>query len=115
MRHALVDLIRKGDLPALGDSLISVTEVAMTPDLKLATAYVSLLGGGDAAPVVEALNAHSRFIRGRLTPALARMKTMPKVRFRADTSFDNYRRIDELLASPAVARDLVDDEDGESK
>ena len=59
--------------------------------------------------VQEVRNA--RFIRGRLTPALRQMKYMPEVRFRTDTSFDNFARIDALLKSPEVARDLDDEDD----
>ena len=56
--------------------------------------------------VIEALNRHAKFIRGRLGPQLRQMKYMPEVRFRDDTSFDNYKKIDELLKSPEVQRDL---------
>ncbi|RUW79882.1 ribosome-binding factor A, partial [Mesorhizobium sp. M1E.F.Ca.ET.063.01.1.1] len=68
---------------------VSVSEVRMSPDLKIATAFVSPLGTGVAG-------------------ALRQMKYMPEVRFRLDTSFDNFARINELLKSPEVARDLDD-------
>ena len=84
----------------------------MSPDLKIATAYVTVLGQDETDPFVKALNQNSRFIRGRLTPALRQMKYMPEVRFRTDTSFDNFARIDALLKSPEVQRDL-DGEDGD--
>ncbi len=61
--------------------------------------------------MVEALNRHSRFIRGRMSPALRQMKYMPEFRFRLDTSYDNMTRIDALLRSPEVARDLDHDEE----
>ncbi len=86
----------------------------MSPDLKLATAYVTVFGHKDMEPFLKALNAHARFLRGRLTPALRQMKYMPEVRFRQDDSFDNYARIDALLRSPEVLRDTqgtADDEE----
>jgi ribosome-binding factor A len=81
----------------------------MSPDLKVATAFVSPLAAKDSAAVIEALNRHARFIRGRMSPALRQMKYMPEFRFKLDTSYDNFAKIDELLRSPEVARDLGDD------
>ena len=83
----------------------------MSPDLKIATAYISPLGGGDAKPIIKAMAENAKFIRGRLSPYLNQMKYMPEFRFREDTSFDNYSKIDALLHSEAVRRDL--DGDGE--
>lgn len=90
-------------------TVISVGEVRMSPDLKIATAFVSPLAAKDTEAVVDALNRHARFIRGRISPALRQMKYMPEFRFRLDTSFDNMARIDRLLRSPEVARDLGGD------
>jgi ribosome-binding factor A len=87
----------------------------MSPDLKIATAFVSPIGAADADAVVEALNRHARFIRGRLSPSLRQMKYMPEVRFRLDTSFENFAKIDRLLKSPEVARDLDDGENRENE
>ncbi|MBO6813937.1 MAG: 30S ribosome-binding factor RbfA [Rhizobiaceae bacterium] len=114
VRHELTRLLQRGELsdPVLERNIVSVSEVSMSPDLKIATAFVSPLGGGDAKPVIKALSNNARYIRGKLAPALAQMKYMPEIRFREDTSFNNYSRIDELLHSPEVARDL-DKDDGE--
>jgi ribosome-binding factor A len=113
VRHALSDLLQRGDLrdEAIAGTVISVSEVRMSPDLKIATAFVAPLAAGDAAPVVEALNRNARFIRGRMSPALRQMKYMPEFRFRLDTSYDNMARIDELLRSPEVRRDLDREDD----
>ncbi|WP_185983991.1 30S ribosome-binding factor RbfA [Aureimonas mangrovi] len=116
VRHALTETLQRGEIrgdPLIEGAVVSVTEVRMSPDLKLATAYISVLGQDDVQPYVEALNRHARFLRGRLGPALRQMKYMPEIRFRQDESFDNYARIDALLRSPEVARDLGDeDEEG---
>jgi len=111
VRHALTQLIQRGEIPdpLLERTVISITEVAMSPDLKIGTVYVSPLGLEDPQPVIKALAANQKFIRGRLAPALSQMKYMPEFRFRADTSFDNYAKIDALLHRPEVARDLSDD------
>jgi len=97
--------------PLLEKTVISITEVAMTADLKIATAFVTPLGFADPQPVVKALASNAKYIRGKLSPALRQMKYMPELRFRADTSFDNYSKIDQLLHSPEVARDLEKDEE----
>ena len=87
-------------------TVIAISEVRMSPDLKIATAYVTPLGVPNHAEVIEALNRNAKYIRGRLGPQLRQMKYMPDVRFRDDTSFDNYKKIDALLRSPEVSRDL---------
>jgi ribosome-binding factor A len=109
----LSDVLRRGELDddLLQATVLSVSEVRMSPDLKVATAFVSPMAGADPEAAVAALNRHARFIRGRLSPALRQMKFMPEVRFRLDTSFENFARIDRLLKSPEVARDLDGDEE----
>jgi len=110
VRHALSETLQRGEVidPVIENSVVSVSEVRMSPDLKIATAFVSPLSTGDDSAVVEALNKHAKFIRGRVSSALRQMKYMPEFRFRLDTSFDNFAKINELLKSPEVARDLGD-------
>ncbi|MCC2687721.1 MAG: ribosome-binding factor RbfA [Rhizobiaceae bacterium] len=112
VRHALSDLLQRGEVrdEAIESTVLSVSEVRMSPDLKIATAFVSPLSAGDDSAVIEALNRNARFIRGRMSPALRQMKYMPEIRFRLDTSYDNMARIDELLRSPEVRRDLDKEE-----
>ena len=114
VRHALIQLLQRGEVPdpVIEKTVISITEVSMSPDLKIATVFISPLGIDDPQPVIKALAAHQKLIRGRLSPALGQMKYMPEFRFRADTSFENYARIDALLHEPEVARDLDESEDG---
>jgi len=113
VRHALSDLLSRGEVrdDLIERTVISISEVRMSPDLKIATAFVAPLGAADDAAVVEALNHHARFIRGRMSPALRQMKYMPEFRFRLDTSYDNFSKIDQLLRSPEVARDLGKEEE----
>ena len=104
-------MLQRGDIrdPLIENTVISISEVRMSPDLKIATAYIAPLGDIDHAAVVAALNRSRGYIRKRVTPALRQLKYMPDLRFRDDTSFENYRRIDALLRSPAVLRDLDGD------
>lgn len=113
VRAAITQVLQRGEVrdDLIEKTVISISEVRMSPDLKIATAYVSPLGVSDHDAVIAALNRHAKYIRGRLGGQLRQMKYMPEVRFRDDTSFDNYRKIDELLRSPEVARDLGADDD----
>ena len=113
VRAAITQVLQRGEVrdDVIEATVISISEVRMSPDLKIATAYVTPLGVSDHSVVIEALNRHARYIRGRLGQQLRQMKYMPEVRFRDDTSFDNYKKIDELLRSPEVSRDLDGDND----
>ena len=113
VRHALADVLARGEIrdDIIENTVISVSEVRMSPDLKIATAFVAPLAAKDDDAVIKALAQNAKFIRGRVSGALRQMKYMPEVRFRDDTSFDNYQKIDELLRSPEVARDLNHDDD----
>ena len=112
VRHALADIFARGEIEdeALSGSVITVPEVRMTPDLKLAKAYVMPLGGVHADEIAAALNRHAKFIRGRIAPRI-NMKYAPDIRFFVDDTFDEASRIDALLRSERVRRDL---EDGDS-
>lgn len=112
VRHALSALFARGEIedPLLEGKVITVPEVRMTPDLKLANAYVMPLGGEGAEEVVAALNRHHRFIRGRIAPELD-LKFAPDLRFFVDNTFDEFGRIDAILRSERVQRDLAHDDD----
>ena len=107
IRHALADIFFRGEIvdEVLSRHSITVPEVRMSPDLKLATVYVLPLGGGEADEAVAHLEKHKGYLRGLLAKRV-NMKFMPELRFKVDTSFEKSARIDELLASPKVARDL---------
>ena len=115
VRHALSEMLPRGEIidPVIETTVISITEVRMSPDLKIATAFVSPIGAKDPNAVIEALNKYAKFIRGRVSFALRQMKYMPEFRFRLDTSYDNFAKINDLLRSPEVARDLDGEEDKE--
>jgi ribosome-binding factor A len=108
VRHALSEILARGELnePALDGVIVTVPEVRMTSDLKLATCFVMPLGGGDADAVVAALDNHRKFLRGEVSRRVA-MKFATDLRFRVDGSFAEGARIDALLRSdPVVRRDI---------
>src|ERR1043166_4800267 len=113
IRHALSEMLTRGDVhdPVLEGHLIKVPEVPMSPDLRLATIYVMPLGGRDIQEVIAALERNKRFLRGEIAHHV-NLKFAPEIRFRADERFDEAERIEKLLRTPAVQRDLKRGENG---
>jgi ribosome-binding factor A len=110
IRHKLAEMLVRGEIhdDVLAGHVITVPEVRLSPDLKLATVFVMPLGGSDTEAVLEALNKHRRFIRGELARAV-NLKFAPDVRFRCDETFEEASRIDRLLASAPVRKDVEND------
>jgi ribosome-binding factor A len=115
VRHALAEILQRGDVPdpVLDRAVITVPEVRMSPDLKLATAYVMPLGGHDVKGVIAALERNRKFLRGELGHRVE-LRSIPELRFREDTSFDTGERMDALLDRPEVRRD-VESAEGEDE
>ncbi len=107
VRHKLAELLIRGEIhdDVLASHVISITEVRLSPDLKLATAYVMPLGGKDTETVLAALEKHKKFIRAEIAHTLD-LRYAPDIRFREDETFDEVSRIDELLYSEKVRRDV---------
>ena len=107
IRKELAACFSRGEVvdPELDGITITVPEVRMSPDLKVATVYVMPLGGERREGLTKALARNARFLRGYLAPRIE-IKFMPQLRFQLDETFDEASRIDALLRSPQVARDL---------
>jgi ribosome-binding factor A len=107
IRHAMAEMLVRGDIhdPVIEGHMITIPEVRMTADLKLATIYVMPLGGKDVKDVIAALNDNKRFLRGEIAHRV-NLKFAPDIRFRADERFDEAERIEKLLRTPAVRRDI---------
>ncbi|MBV9969264.1 MAG: 30S ribosome-binding factor RbfA [Xanthobacteraceae bacterium] len=122
VRHAVADVLARGGVhdPVIETHLITVPEVRMSADLRLATVYVMPLGGTDENDVLAALERNKRFLRGEIAHRVS-LKFAPDIRFRIDERFGEAERIERLLRSPQVRRDLegpqsgTDRESGESK
>lgn len=113
IRHKLSELLSRGEIhdDVLASHVITIPEVRLSPDLKLATVYVMPLGGKDMNEVIAAFDRNKRFLRGEIAHSV-NLKFAPDIRFRPDQSFDSGARIDALLDSPQVKRDLIrSDED----
>lgn len=107
VRHRLAEMLVRGEIydDVLASHVVTITEVRMSPDLKLATAYVMPLGGDDLKTVMQALERNRRFIRGEVSRGLG-LKSAPDIRFREDETFDEVNRIERLLHSDKVRQDL---------
>ncbi|KJC44667.1 ribosome-binding factor A [Bradyrhizobium sp. LTSP857] len=112
VRHAIAEILAQGSVhdADLEGHIITVPEVRMSPDLKLATIYVMPLGGRDTEVVLAALERNKKFLRGDVARRV-NLKFAPDLRFRADERFDEAERIEKLLRTPAVQKDLEQDPD----
>ena len=112
VRHAVADILIQGGVhdADLEGHIITVPEVRMSPDLKLATVYVMPLGGKDTDVVLAALARNKKFLRGEVAHRV-NLKFAPELRFRVDERFDEAERIEKLLRTPAVQRDLKPESD----
>ncbi len=110
VRHAVADILVDGSVhdADLEGHIITVPEVRMSPDLKLATIYVMPLGGRDTEIVIAALERNKKFLRGEVARRVS-LKFAPDLRFRVDDRFDEAERIEKLLRTPAVQKDLASD------
>jgi len=107
IRHALAEMLARGEIhdDVLASHVVTVSEVRMSPDMRLATIYIMPLGGKDLQPVLRALDRSRKFIRSEIAHAV-NLKFAPEIRFLADETFDEAERIERLLASDKVKRDL---------
>ena len=107
VRHKLAEMLARGDIhdDVIASHAITVPEVRLSSDLKLATAYVITLGDSDTDAVIEALNRNKRYIRAEVAQAV-NLKFAPDIRFRRDETFEEASRIDQLLASAKVRQDV---------
>src|SRR5260370_19296792 len=108
VRHAVAEMLTRGDVhdPVIEGHLITVPEVRMSPDLKLATVYVMPLGGRDTDAVLAALERNKKFLRGEVAHRV-NLKFAPDLRFRVDERFDEAQRLEKLLRTPPLQRDLA--------
>jgi len=110
IRHELAAMLSRGDVhdPVIEAHMITVPEVRMSQDLRLATIYIMPLGGRDEQQVLDALDRNKRYMRGEIARRV-NLKFAPEIRFRIDERFDEAERIEKLLRTPEVRRDLEKD------
>ena len=112
IRHEVAEMLSRGDVhdPVIEAHMITVPEVRMSADLRLATIYVMPLGGRNEEDVLDALERNKRYVRGEIARRV-NLKFAPEIRFRIDEQFDEAERIEKLLRTPEVRRDLAGEKD----
>jgi ribosome-binding factor A len=112
IRHELADMLTRGEIhdPVIEAHMITVPEVRMSADLRLATIYIMPLGGRDLEQVIEALDRNKKYVRGEIARRV-NLKFAPEIRFRIDERFEEAERIEKLLRTPVVRRDLSGEKD----
>jgi ribosome-binding factor A len=112
IRHEVAEMLSRGDVhdPVIEAHMITVPEVRMSADLRLATIYVMPLGGRNEEDVLDALERNKRYMRGEIARRV-NLKFAPEIRFRIDERFDEAERIEKLLRTPEVRRDLAGEKD----
>ena len=118
LRHALADILFRNEIqdPDLAGVSVTITQVKPSPDMRYCTVYCEPLGGENAEIIIKALNRHKGFLRGEMGHRLT-MKFTPELRFVEDASFAEALKIDSILRSERVSRDLAapDGEDSEEE
>jgi ribosome-binding factor A len=113
IRHILADIFLRGECrsPELFDVTISISEVRVAPDMKNATAFFMPLAGQNKERILEALKMASPEIRYLVSKRI-NLRHTPRIQFALDESFEVAQRIEDILKSPEVARDLGKEDDG---
>lgn len=107
LRHAMAEIFARGDISDddLAGAVVTVTEVQASPDLKNARIFLVPLGGDNQEGVLAAVRRHGKYLRGELSRRVE-LKYTPELTFELDSTFDHSDRVDALLRSGKVARDL---------
>ena len=110
VRHVISELLTRQEVhdEVLSAHTISVTEVRMSADLRLANVYVKPLLGSDEDIVLKALRTNTAFFQ-KIVAGKLKLKYAAKIKFMADETFDEASRIEALLNDPKVLRDLGDE------
>ena len=113
LRHALSQILRRIEIrdPDLEGVSVTVTQVKPSPDMRHATVFVEPLGGKNAKQIVASLNRHKAFLRGEMGHMIE-LKFTPELRFIEDQSFSEAQKIEDILKSERVQRDLKAGDDG---
>lgn len=115
VKHILAEILNRQRIidPVLENQIISISQVRMSPDLRLASCYFTIFNNSDHKLIQDRLNFHSKYIRGLCSKSLRQLKYMPDFRFYYDDSFDNFTKINNILRSPEVQKDITTEQNCE--
>jgi ribosome-binding factor A len=108
IRRILSEVLSRGDVhdPDLNRFYITVGEVQMSADLRVATVHVMPLGGKDVEAAISLLAKHQGELRHHVSKGMV-IKHVPELRFRRDITFDQLDETRRLLADARVQRDVA--------
>ena len=101
IKKALVETFERVEIrdPSLSGTSITISQVEVGPDLKLARVYIMPLGGHNQEKVLEGLERATTFLRKNVAERVA-LKYTPRLVFKVDNSFDSSEHINKLFNSP---------------
>ena len=101
IKKALVETFERVEIrdPALSGTSITISQVEVAPDLKLARVYIMPLGGRNQEEVLEGLERATTFLRKNVAERVS-LKYTPRLVFKVDNAFDSSQHIDRLFKSP---------------
>ncbi len=107
IRRTLSSVLQRGEVhdPDLNRLMITVGEVRMSPDLRVATAYILPLGGKNKEEALDAMRRNRHEIR-HLVVKGGSQKFAPEIRFEIDGTFDQMDATRAMLENDHVRRDL---------
>lgn len=107
IKKIIAGALERGEVrnPLISNHFITITDVEISPDLKLCTVYFMTLNGQNLGQLEDDLNAETRGMK-KLIASKLKLRYTPDINFRMDTSFAEVDRIEKLLRDPKVAKDL---------
>lgn len=107
IKKILAGLIERGEVRNLMEikTLITITEVRISPDLKYASVYLMTTNGEELDKVLEALQLAANFLRKQVGSKME-LRYSPELVFKTDESFAQVDHIEKLLRDPKVQKDL---------
>ena len=107
IRKTLVEIFERVEIrdPHLAGISITVSQVVVGPDLKLARVYVMPLGGSNQEKVLGGLERATTFLRKNVASRVS-LKYTPRLEFRLDNAFDSSQHIEKIFKSPEYQANL---------
>ena len=107
IRKTLVEIFERVEIrdPHLAGISITVSQVVVGPDLKLARVYVMPLGGSNQEKVLEGLERATTFLRKNVASRVS-LRYTPRLEFRLDNAFDSSQHIEKIFKSPEYHANL---------
>ncbi len=107
IKKIIAGALERGEVrnPLILDNFVTITDVDISPDLKLCTVYFMTLNGKNLGQIEDDLNAETWGLKKIIATKL-KLRYTPDLNFRMDISYEEVDRIEKLLRDPKVAKDL---------